>query len=73
MHAAGVCKADWRVRTGASQWLTCPFPVTIGYEMAGTHRGPGPGGAGFSVGQPVHVLHMAVLRHLRGVHGGDRR
>ena len=25
---AGVCKADWRVRTGNSQWLTCPFQVS---------------------------------------------
>lgn len=60
MRAAGVCKADWRVRTGRSQWLTCPFPVTIGYEMAGTIAGLGPGVQGFSLGQPVHVLHMAV-------------
>ena len=50
MRAAGVCKADWRVRTGRSQWLTCPFPVTIGYEMAGTIAGLGPGVTGFSVG-----------------------
>jgi NADPH2:quinone reductase len=58
--AVGVCKADWRVRTGRSQWLTCPFPVTIGYESAGTIEALGPGVSGFSVGQPVHVLHMAV-------------
>jgi NADPH2:quinone reductase len=60
MAAAGVCKADWRVRTGRSQWLTCPFPVTLGYEMAGTIAGLGPGVSGFAIGQPVHVLHMAV-------------
>jgi NADPH:quinone reductase len=59
-RAVGVCKADWRVRTGRSQWLTCPFPVTIGYEMAGTIEALGPGVSGFAVGQPVHVLHMAV-------------
>jgi NADPH:quinone reductase len=59
-RAVGVCKADWRVRTGQSQWLTCPFPVTIGYEMAGTIEALGPGVSGFAVGQPVHVLHMAV-------------
>ena len=59
MRAAGVCKADWRVRTGRCQWLTCPFPVTLGYEMAGTIEALGPGVSGFSVGQPVHVLHMA--------------
>jgi NADPH:quinone reductase len=58
--AAGVCKADWRVRTGQSQWLTCPFPVTIGYESAGVVEALGPGVSGFTVGQPVHVLHMAV-------------
>jgi NADPH2:quinone reductase len=57
---AGVCKADWRVRTGNSQWLTCPFPVTIGYESAGIVEALGPGVSGFTVGQPVHVLHMAV-------------
>ena len=59
-RSVGVCKADWRVRTGRSQWLTCPFPVTIGYEMAGTIAGLGPGVSGFELGQPVHVLHMAV-------------
>jgi NADPH2:quinone reductase len=58
--AAGVCKADWRVRVGRSQWLTCPFPVTIGYESAGIIEALGPGVSGFAVGQPVHVLHMAV-------------
>jgi len=57
---AGVCKADWRVRTGNSQWLTCPFPVTIGYESAGIIEALGLGVSGFTVGQPVHVLHMAV-------------
>jgi len=57
--SVGVCKADWRVRTGRCQWLTCPFPVTIGYEMAGTVAALGPGVTGLSVGQPVHVLHMA--------------
>ncbi len=59
-RAVGVCKADWRVRMGRSQWLTCPFPVTIGYESAGTIEALGPGVSGFTVGQPVHVLHMAV-------------
>jgi NADPH2:quinone reductase len=60
MQSIGVCKADWRVRTGRSQWLACPFPVTIGYEGAGTITALGPGVSGFTVGQPVHVLHMAV-------------
>jgi NADPH2:quinone reductase len=60
MRSIGVCKADWRVRTGRSQWLTCPFPVTIGYEGAGTIEALGPGVTGFTAGQPVHVLHMAV-------------
>jgi NADPH:quinone reductase len=59
-QSIGVCKADWRVRTGRSQWLTCPFPVTLGYEMAGTIEALGPGVEGFTMGQPVHVLHMAV-------------
>jgi NADPH2:quinone reductase len=59
MRSAGVCKADWRVRTGRCQWLTCPFPVTLGYEMAGTIEALGPDVSGFTVGQPVHVLHMA--------------
>jgi NADPH2:quinone reductase len=59
MVSAGVCKADWRVRTGRCQWLTCPFPVTLGYEMAGRIEALGPGVTGFTVGQPVHVLHMA--------------
>jgi NADPH2:quinone reductase len=59
MVSAGVCKADWRVRTGRCQWLTCPFPVTLGYEMAGRIEALGPGVTGFSIGQPVHVLHMA--------------
>jgi NADPH:quinone reductase len=58
--AAGVCKADWRVRTGRSQWLTRPFPVTVGYESAGIIEALGAGVSGFTVGQPVHVLHMAV-------------
>jgi NADPH2:quinone reductase len=58
--SAGVCKADWRVRTGNSQWLTCPFPVTVGYESAGIIEALGPGVTEFVVGQPVHVLHMAV-------------
>jgi NADPH:quinone reductase len=58
--SAGVCKADWRVRTGNSQWLTAPFPVTVGYESAGVIEALGPGVSGFTVGQPVHVLHMAV-------------
>lgn len=57
--SVGVCKADWRVRTGRCQWLTCPFPVTIGYEMAGTVVALGSGVTGLAVGQPVHVLHMA--------------
>jgi NADPH2:quinone reductase len=59
MVSAGVCKADWRVRTGRCQWLTAPFPVTLGYEMAGRIEALGPGVAGFTIGQPVHVLHMA--------------
>lgn len=59
MMSVGVCKADWRVRTGRCQWLTCPFPVTIGYEGAGVVAGLGPGVGGFTLGQPVHVLHMA--------------
>jgi NADPH2:quinone reductase len=59
MMSAGVCKADWRVRTGRCQWLTAPYPVTIGYEMAGRVEALGPGVEGFAIGQPVHVLHMA--------------
>lgn len=59
MAAAGVCKADWRVRTGRCQWLTCPFPATLGYEGAGTVAALGRGDTGFAVGRPVHVLHMA--------------
>jgi NADPH2:quinone reductase len=58
--AAGVCKADWRVRTGRSQWFTSPFPATIGYESAGIIEALGEGVTGFTMGQPVHVLHMAV-------------
>ena len=41
--SAGVCKADWRVRTGNSQWLTSPFPVTVGYESAGVVEALGEG------------------------------
>ena len=59
MRSAGVCKADWRVRTGRCQWLHVPFPVTLGYEGAGVVAALGPGVTGFSIGQPVHVLHMA--------------
>lgn len=59
MMSAGVCKADWRVRTGRCQWLTASFPVTLGYEGAGVIASLGPGVAGLTVGQPVHVLHMA--------------
>lgn len=59
MVAAGVCKADWRVRTGRCQWLNTPYPVTLGYEGAGRIEALGPGVTGFQVGQPVHVLHMA--------------
>ncbi|MFH0917078.1 MAG: zinc-binding dehydrogenase [bacterium] len=59
MVSAGVCKADWRVRTGRCQWLTAPFPVTLGYEMAGRIEALGPGVTGFTIGEPVHVLHMA--------------
>ena len=59
MVSAGVCKADWRVRTGRCQWLTAPFPVTLGYEMAGRVAALGPCVRGFAVGQAVHVLHMA--------------
>ncbi len=59
MMSAGVCKADWRVRTGRCQWLTCPFPVTLGYEGAGVIAALGPGVTGLTVGRPVHVLHMA--------------
>jgi NADPH2:quinone reductase len=59
MAAAGVCKADWRVRTGRCQWLNAPYPVTIGYEGAGIIAALGPGITDFTVGQPVHVLHMA--------------
>jgi NADPH:quinone reductase len=59
MAAAGVCKADWRVRTGRCQWLDAPYPVTIGYEGAGTIEAVGPGVTGLTVGRPVHVLHMA--------------
>ncbi len=59
MKSIGVCKADWRVRTGRSQWMTAPFPVTLGYEGAGVIAGLGPDVTGFEVGQPVHVLHMA--------------
>lgn len=59
MISAGVCKADWRVRTGRCQWLTAPFPVTLGYEGAGVVAGLGPGVTGLTIGQPVHVLHMA--------------
>jgi NADPH2:quinone reductase len=59
MMTAGVCKADWRVRTGRCQWLTAPFPVTLGYEGAGVVTGLGPGVTGFTIGQPVYVLHMA--------------
>lgn len=59
MAAAGVCKADWRVRTGRCQWLDAPYPITLGYEGAGTIAGLGPEVTGFTIGQPVHVLHMA--------------
>ncbi len=59
MVSAGVCKADWRVRTGRCQWLTVPFPVTLGYEMAGIIVAVGRDVTGFEPGRPVHVLHMA--------------
>jgi NADPH2:quinone reductase len=59
MVSAGVGKPDWRVRTGRCQWLSVPFPVTLGYEMAGRVEALGPGVTGFKIGQPVHVLHMA--------------
>ena len=59
LESAGVCKADWRVRTGRCQWLTAPFPVTLGYEMAGRIAGIGEGVEGFEIGQPVHVMSMA--------------
>jgi NADPH:quinone reductase len=59
MKSAGVCKADWRVRTGRCQWLHVPFPVTLGYEGAGVVAALGPGVTGVSIGQRVHVLHMA--------------
>ena len=61
MYSAGVCKADWRVRTGRCQWLTEPFPVVLGYEMAGRIEALGPGVTGFAIGRPVHVLHMACF------------
>jgi NADPH2:quinone reductase len=59
MASAGVCKADWRVRTGRCQWLDAPYPVTLGYEGAGRVEALGSGVTGFTIGQPVHVLHMA--------------
>jgi len=59
MASAGVCKADWRVRTGRCQWLDAPYPITLGYEGAGRIEALGQGITGFTVGQPVHVLHMA--------------
>lgn len=59
LESAGVCKADWRVRTGRCQWLTAPFPVTLGYEMAGRIAELGEGVEGFQIGQPVHVMSMA--------------
>jgi NADPH2:quinone reductase len=59
MVSAGVCKADWRVRTGRCQWLNAPYPITLGYEGAGRIEALGKGVTGFTVGQPVHVLHMA--------------
>ncbi len=59
MASAGVCKADWRVRTGRCQWLDAPYPITLGYEGAGRVEALGPGVTGLTVGQPVHVLHMA--------------
>jgi NADPH:quinone reductase len=59
MASAGVCKADWRVRTGRCQWLDAPYPITLGYEGAGRIEALGSGVTGLTVGQPVHVLHMA--------------
>ena len=59
MASAGVCKADWRVRTGRCQWLNTPYPITLGYEGAGWIEALGPGVTEFTVGRPVHVLHMA--------------
>ena len=59
LESAGVCKADWRVRTGRCQWLTAPFPVTLGYEMVGRIAGLGKGVTEFQIGQPVHVMSMA--------------
>lgn len=50
MRSVGVCKADWRVRTGRCQWLDVPFPVTLGYEGAGVIAALGPGVRDFSIG-----------------------
>ena len=59
MESAGVCRADWRVRTGRCQWLKAPFPVTLGYECSGRIAELGEGVTGLEVGQPVHVMSMA--------------
>ena len=57
--AVGVCKADWRVRPAGSNGSPVRSSGPIGYEMAGTIAGLGPGVSGFELGQPVHVGHMA--------------
>src|SRR3546814_924223 len=54
MHAAGVAKPDYLMRSGRYRWAP-PLPVILGNEMSGHIEALGPGTSDLSVGQPVLV------------------
>lgn len=57
IHAAGVNPVDWKVRDGYMKdvW-PAQFPLTLGYDVAGTVEEVGAGVSEFAIGDAVYTL-----------------
>lgn len=57
---AGVNPVDWKVRDGAlKKYFTLPFPIVLGYDVAGRVAELGEGVTAFEIGDPVFACCIA--------------
>jgi YebC/PmpR family DNA-binding regulatory protein len=58
VRAAGVNPVDWKTRSGSVPWKTQidPFPLVLGWDVAGTVAATGQNVTGFAVGDAVYGM-----------------